>query len=63
MAGPLINKTVRLSKEQIAALKEEAALDRREFSDMVRIAVDDLIEDRRLEREPMPANGAEAVTS
>lgn len=47
MADRMVNKTVRLSKEQIRALEEEGQRDRREFSALVRIAVDELLQARR----------------
>jgi hypothetical protein len=47
MAATLINKTVRLSEEQIAGLHEEGQRDRREFSELVRIAVDELLAARK----------------
>lgn len=50
MAAPLVNKTVRLSEEQIEQLKKEAELDKRDVGALVRIAVDELIESRKLAR-------------
>lgn len=50
----LVNKTVRLSEEQIAALKEEAKLDKRDVGALIRIAVDDLIVSRKASRAPEP---------
>lgn len=51
MALPLVNKTVRLSREQIAGLKKEAKLDRRDgWTSLVRIAVDEMLQDRRKRR-------------
>jgi hypothetical protein len=48
---PLINKTVRLSEDQIAGLQEEARLDHRDsWTSLVRIAVDEMLEARRQRR-------------
>ncbi len=47
MAATLINKTVRLSEEQIDGLKAEGERDRREFSELIRIAVDELLSARQ----------------
>lgn len=52
MAAPLVNKTVRLSNEQIDGLKKEAELDKRDhWTSLVRIAVDEMLEARRKQRE------------
>jgi hypothetical protein len=51
MAAPLVNKTVRLSEDQIEGLKEEAKLDHRDsWTSLVRIAVDEMLEARRRRR-------------
>lgn len=39
----LVNKTVRLSGEQIAGLKKEAARRNRKFTELIRIAVDEML--------------------
>jgi len=61
-AEPLVNKTVRLSKEQIAALQEEGERDRRDLSALIRIAVDELLE-RRRPAQPAGAHSGEAVAA
>jgi hypothetical protein len=47
MAGRLENKTVRLSKQQIAGLKKQAAMMNRYWTELIRLAVDEFIETRR----------------
>lgn len=63
MADTLKNKTVRLSEEQIAALNAEAIRDRRDFSQLVRIAVDELLESTKAARErSLPVVGTEVAS-
>lgn len=48
---PLLNKTVRLSVDQITGLQEEAALDNRDhWTSLVRVAIDEMLEARRQRR-------------
>jgi hypothetical protein len=59
MAAPLVNKTVRLSEDQIEGLKEEAKLDHRDsWTSLVRIAVDEMLEARRQRRAAQPQEAA-----
>jgi hypothetical protein len=52
MAGkPLINKTVRLSEEQIAGLQAQAEVEKRDhWTSLVRVAVDEMLEARQRRR-------------
>ena|SRR6516164_9322410 len=47
MDTSLVSKTVRLSAEQIAALKQEAIKRRRKFTELIRLAVDDFLSAKR----------------
>lgn len=46
----MINKTVRLTEDQIAGLKKEAARQNRKWTEMVRIAVDKMLGDAKVSK-------------